>query len=59
MTWPRYSSSSTKERKRTKSSYFTKVLRPGPDLKAMKGYVSLPYEIRSGKVKVTFLGIAK
>ena len=48
-----------KEKENEMYTYFIKILRPGPDLKAMKGYVSLPYEIRSGKVKVTFLGIAK
>ncbi|HXY86860.1 MAG TPA: helix-turn-helix domain-containing protein [Candidatus Acidoferrales bacterium] len=51
------------EREKEKESeiytYFIKVLRPGPDLTAMRGYVSLPYEIRGGKIKVTFLGSAK
>ena len=40
-------------------TYFIKVLRPGPDVATVGGYVSLPYEIRGGKVKVTFLGSAK
>jgi len=40
-------------------TYFIKVLRPGPDVATVGGYVSLPYEIREGKIKVTFLGSAK
>lgn len=31
----------------------------GLDLKAVGGYLSLPYEVRNGKVKGTFLGSAK
>jgi len=38
---------------------FIKSLRPRPDLTAVGGFVSLPYEIRGGKVKATFLGSAK
>jgi predicted DNA binding protein len=45
-------------------TYFVKVrsveaIHGGPDLKAVGGYVSLPYEVRDGKVKITFLGSAK
>ena len=40
-------------------TFFIKALRTGPDLTAVRGYVSLPYEIRDGKVKVTLLGSAK
>jgi len=40
-------------------TYFIKTLRPRPDITAVGGYVSLPYEIRGGKVRVTFLGSAK
>ena len=40
-------------------TYFIKVLRPGPDLTEVGVYVSLPYEIRGGKVKTTFLGNTK
>jgi len=51
------------EREKWKGSeiytYFIKVLRPGPDLAEVGVYVSLPYEIRGGKVKLTFLGSAK
>ena len=38
-------------------TYFIKMPRLGSDLTA--GYVSLPYEIRGGKLKITFLGSAK
>jgi hypothetical protein len=38
-------------------TYFIKTPRLGSDLTA--GYVSLPYEIRGGKLKITFLGSAK
>jgi len=48
-----------KEKESEIYTYFIKVLRPGPDLTAVGVYVSLPYEIRGGKVKVTFLGSAK
>jgi len=48
-----------KEKESEIYTYFIKILRPGPDLTAVGGYVSLPYEIRGGKVKVTFLGSAK
>ncbi|HXY88787.1 MAG TPA: helix-turn-helix domain-containing protein [Candidatus Acidoferrales bacterium] len=52
-----------KERKKGKEcetyTYFIKAPRPGPDLTAAGVYVSLPYEIRGGKVKITFLGNAK
>ena len=40
-------------------TYFVKTLRLGPDVATVGGYVSLPYEIRGGKVKITFLGSAK
>ena len=41
-------------------TYFTKVRRLGPDLiAAAGGCVSLPCEIRGGKVRFTFLGSAK
>jgi len=40
-------------------TYFVKNLRPRPDLTAVGGYVSLPYEIRRGKVRVTLLGSAE
>lgn len=40
-------------------TYFIKVLRPEPDVARGGEYVSLPYEIRDGKVKITFLGSAK
>jgi len=40
-------------------TYFVKILSPRPDLTAVGGYISLPYEIRGGKVRVTFLGSAK
>jgi len=48
-----------KEKEDRTYTYFIKVLRPGPDVATVGGYVSLPYEIRNGKVKVTFLGSAK
>jgi hypothetical protein len=38
-------------------TYFIKMPRLGSDL--ADGYVSLPYEIRGGKLKITFLGSAK
>ena len=38
-------------------TYFIKMPRLGSDLTA--GYVSLPYEIRGGRLKITFLGSAK
>jgi predicted DNA binding protein len=52
------------EREGESYTYFIKV-RPievthgGPDPKAIGGYFSLPYEVRDGKVKITFLGSAK
>jgi predicted DNA binding protein len=52
------------EREGQSYTYFLKV-RPveafhgAPDLKAIGGYFSLPYEVRDGKVKITFLGNAK
>jgi len=48
-----------KEKENEMYTYFIKILRPGPDLTAVGVYVSLPYEIRGGKAKVTFLGSAK
>jgi len=53
-----------KEKEREIYTYFIKVnpaqaIRGGPDLKAVGGYLSLPYEVRDGKVKITFLGSAK
>jgi len=52
-----------KEREKGKEceiyTYFIKAPRPGPDLTAVGVYVSLPYEIRGGKVKITSLGSAK
>jgi len=35
------------------------AMRVGPDLTAGGGYYSLPYEMRDGKVKITFLGSTK
>jgi len=35
------------------------AMRVGPDLTAGGGYYSLPYEMRDGKVKITFLGSMK
>ena len=40
-------------------TYFVKILSPRPDLTAVGGYISLPYDIRGGKARVTFLGSAK
>jgi predicted DNA binding protein len=40
-------------------TYFIKILSPRPDLTAVGEYVSLPYEVRDGKVKITFLGSTK
>ncbi len=45
-------------------TYFIKVeptqaIQVGPDLTADGGYFSLPYEMRDGKVKLTFLGSTK
>jgi len=40
-------------------TYFIKTVRQRPNLTAVKGYVSLPYEVRDGQVKITFLGSAK
>ena len=48
-----------KEKENGTYTYFIKILRPGPDVATVGGYVSLPYEIRGGKVKITFLGSAK
>jgi len=53
-----------KEKEREIYTYFIKVkpaqaIRGGPDLTAGGGYLSLPYEVRDGKVKITFLGSAK
>jgi len=44
--------------------YFIKAkppqaIRGGLDLNAIGGYISLPYEIKDGKVKITLLGSAK
>ena len=47
-----------KEKESGTYTYFIKALHPGPDLATVGGYVSLPYEIRSGKVKITSLGSA-
>ena len=41
------------------NTYFIETFRPRPDLTAVGGYVSLPYEVRDGKVKITFLGSTK
>jgi len=46
------------------SIYFIKTkppqaIRGGLDLNAIGGYLSLPYEIKDGKVKITLLGSAK
>ena len=48
-----------KEKESEIYTYFIRVLRPGRDLTAEEGYVSLPYEMRGGKVKMTFLGSMK
>ncbi len=48
-----------KEQENRTYTYFIKTLRSGPDVTAVGGYVSLPYEIRGGKIKITFLGSAK
>ena len=53
-----------KEREGESYTYFVRVrtveaIHRGPDLKAVGGYVSLPYEVREEKVKITFLGSAK
>jgi len=53
-----------KEKEREIYTYFIKVkpaqaIRGGPDLEAVGGYFSLRYEVRDGKVKITFLGSAK
>ena len=40
-------------------TYFINVRRSGPDLTPVGGYVTLPYGIRDGKVKITSLGSAK
>ena len=60
MSWLRYSfSSDEKEKESEIYTYFIRVLRPGRDLTAEEGYVSLTYEMRGGKVKITFLGSMK
>ena len=53
-----------KEKEREIYTYFIKVkpaqaIHEGPDLEAVGGYLSLPYEVRDGKIKITFLGSAK
>ena len=48
-----------KEKESEIYTYFIRVLRPGRDLTAEGGYVSLPYEMRGGKIKMTFLGSMK
>ena len=53
-----------KEKEKEIYTYFIKVkpaqaIRGGPDLEAVGGYFSLRYEVRDGKVKITFLGSAK
>jgi hypothetical protein len=45
-------------------TYFIKArpplaIRRGPEPKAAEGYLSLPYVVKDGKVKITFLGNAK
>ena len=52
------------EREGESYTYFVKVRPPEaihgvPDPRAIGGYFSLPYEVRDGKVKITFLGSAK
>ena len=37
----------------------TQAIREGLDLTAIRGYLSLPFEVREGCVKITFLGSAK
>ena len=46
-----------KENEREIYTYFIKV--EEPHLEAVGGYLSLPYEVRDGKIKITFLGSAK
>ena len=53
-----------KENEREIYTYFIKAkpaqaIRGGPDLEALGGYFSLPFEVKDGKVKITFLGSAK
>ena len=53
-----------KEKGREIYTYFIKVkpaeaIHRGADFKAVGGYFSLPYEVKDGKVKITFLGSAK
>jgi len=46
-----------KENEREIYTYFIKAKEP--HLKAVGGYVSLPFEVKDGKIKITFLGSAK
>ena len=53
-----------KEKENEVYTYFIKAklsqaIRGEPGLTAVRGYISLPYEVRNGKVKFTFLGNEK
>jgi hypothetical protein len=53
-----------KEKEREIHTYFiktqpTQAIHEGPNLIAVAGYFSLPFEVKDGKVKITFLGSAK
>jgi len=53
-----------KEKEREIHTYFIKTkpsqaIHEGPNLIAVGGYFSLPFEVKAGKVKITFLGSAK